>query len=89
MGIHVSGPSFLYGDNMAVVQNTSWPETVVKNKSNSVYYHAVHEPVAMGKSLVGQIPSKENIIDLMFNVVYGERRNYLVSNVLYDIHDEN
>ena len=50
---------------MLVVHNISRPETVLRKKSNSVCYHAVHEAAAMGESLVGHIPSKENITDLM------------------------
>ena len=41
----------------------------------------------MGEFLVGHIPSKENVADLLMKVLYGEKRRYLVSNILYDIHD--
>ena len=44
MGIPISGPICIYGDNMSVVNNTSKP---------------------MGEFLVGHIPSKENVADLM------------------------
>ena len=52
MGIPIFGPSYIYGDNMSVVHNTSRPESVLRNKSNSVCYHALHESVAIGESLV-------------------------------------
>ena len=52
MGIPISGPSYIYGNNMPAVQNTSIPKPVLSKKSNSVCYHAVIEPVAMGESLV-------------------------------------
>ena len=58
-----------------------------RRASNSVCYYAVHESVAMGESL-GHIPSKENIADLLTKVLYGQKRRYLVSNILYDIHDD-
>ena len=57
-------------------------------KENSVCYHAVHESVAMDEFLVGQIPSKQNVADLMTKVLYGQKRKYLVSNILHDIHDD-
>ena len=63
MGIPISSPLYIYGDNMSIVHNTSRPELVLGKKSNSVCYHAVHESVAMGESLVGHIPSKENATD--------------------------
>ena len=59
MGIPISGISYIYGDNMSVVSNTSRPESVLRKKSNSVYYHSVHESVAMGESLVRHIPGAE------------------------------
>ena len=59
MGIPMYSPSYIYEDNMSVVHNTSRPESVLRKKSNSECYHAVHESVAMGESLVGHIPSKQ------------------------------
>ena len=34
MGIAISGPSNIYGDNMSVVHNASRPESVLRRKSN-------------------------------------------------------
>ena len=48
MSIPISGLSYIYGDNMSVEHNTSKPESVLRKKSNSVCYHAVHESVAIG-----------------------------------------
>ena len=87
MGIPISSPSYIYGDNMSVIYNTSKPELVSRKKSNSVCYHAVCESVAMVESLVGHMPSKDNITDLMKEVLYGQKRRYFVSNILYVIHD--
>jgi hypothetical protein len=36
MGVALSGPTFVYGDNMPVVHNTQRPESVLKKKSNSI-----------------------------------------------------
>ena len=63
-------------------------ELVLKNKSNSFFYHAVNESVTMSKSLVGHIPSSENIADLMKKVRYSQKMTHLVGNILHDIHDE-
>jgi hypothetical protein len=41
MGVTLSGPNFVYGDNMSVVHNIQRPESVLKKKSNSICYHAV------------------------------------------------
>ena len=37
MGIPISGPLYIYGDN------SSQPGSVLRKKSKSVCYHAVHE----------------------------------------------
>jgi hypothetical protein len=51
MGVPLTGPTYIYGDNMSVVHNTQRPESVLKKKSNSICYHAIRESVAMGESL--------------------------------------
>ena len=88
IGIPISGPFYIYGDNMSVIHNTFRPELVLRKKSNSVCYHAVHESVAMGESLVGHIPNKKNTAALLTKVLYGHKRRCLLSNVLYYIHDD-
>jgi hypothetical protein len=46
--VALSGPTFISGDNMSVVHNTHRPESVLKKKSNSICYQAVHDSAAMG-----------------------------------------
>jgi hypothetical protein len=88
MGVGISGPSYIYGDNMSVIPNTQQPESMLKKKSNSICYHAVQESVAMGKSLTGHIGTNENVGNLAWKVLYGQKRWYMVSKLLYDIYDE-
>jgi hypothetical protein len=49
MGVPLTGPSFIYGDNKSQVTNSSRPESTLKKKCNSACYHAIRESVAMGK----------------------------------------
>jgi hypothetical protein len=56
MGVTLSGPTYVYGDNMSVVHNTQRHESVLKKKSNSICYHAVSASAAMGESLIGHVP---------------------------------
>jgi len=90
MGVGISGPSYIYGDNMSVIHNTQSqrPESMLKKKSNSICYHAVRESVAMGESLTGHIGPNENVGDLATKVLYGKKRQYMVSQLLYDIYDD-
>jgi hypothetical protein len=89
MGVGISGPSYIYGDNMSVIHNTQRPESMLKKKSNSICYHAVRESVAMGESLTAHIGTNENVGDLATKVLYGQKRRYMVSQLLYDIYDDN
>ena len=88
MGVGISGPSYIYGDNMSVIHNTQRPESMLKKKSNSICYHAVRESVAMGESLTAHIGTNENVGDLATKVLYGQKRRYMVSQLLYDIYDD-
>ena len=41
MDVEISGPTYIYGDNMSAIHNTSKPESVLKKNSNIIYYHFV------------------------------------------------
>jgi hypothetical protein len=87
MGVPVTGPSYIYGDNMSVINNTQRPESTLKKKHNSICYHAIRESVAMGESLTGHIRTEHNLADLLTKVMYGSKRRRLVQGILHDIFD--
>jgi hypothetical protein len=88
MGVEISGPSYIYGDNMSVIHNTQRPESTLKKKSNAVCYHAMRESVAMGESLTGHVSSTENPADLCTKFIPGgQKRDYLIGLILHDIVD--
>jgi len=89
MGVKISGATYVYGDNMSVIHNTQKPESTLKKKSNSICYHLIRESVAMGESLTGHIPSKENPADITTKVIpSGQLRDHLVRKLLSDICDD-
>ena len=75
MDIPLSSPSYIYGYNMSVIHNTYNTESILRMKENSVPYHTVCESVAMGESLVGNVPNKENVADLLKKSFMGKRGN--------------
>jgi hypothetical protein len=88
MGVTLSGPTFVYGDNMSVVHNNQRPEYVLKKKSNSICYHAVRESAAMGESIIGCVPSVDNLADICTKVVPGgQKRNHLIRLLLHYLCD--
>ena len=87
MGVEVFRPTYIYGDNMYVIHNTSKPEYVLKKKSNIICYHFVREDVTMKECWTTHVPILTNWANLLTKVLYGNKRRELVSGVLYDIYD--
>ena len=89
MGVPISGPSFVYGDNMSVVHNAQRPDSTIKKKSNQICYHFIRESVAMNESLVGHIVTHENPADLATKILTNQaKREYLTAKLLYDLYDD-
>ena len=42
----------------------------------------------MEESLVGHIPIKEKVAELLKKVLYGHNMRYMVTKIIYDIHDD-
>ena len=87
MGVSRTGPTYIYGDNMSVIYNTSRPESTLKKKSNSICYHAVREAVASGECLTTNCKTGDNYFDMMTKVLYGQKKRDNVARILYDIWD--
>ena len=89
MGVPVDGPSYVYRDNMSVINNTQKPESVLKKKSNSICYHVIRESMAMGKSLTAHIATSDNYADLATKMITNKsKRMHLVSGLLMDVYDQ-
>ena len=90
MEVPLPGATIVYGDNMSVIHNTQKPESTLKKKSNSIYYHAVQESVAIGESITAHISTEFNPADLATKVMTGrQKRDGCISLVLFDINDHN
>jgi hypothetical protein len=87
MGVPLTGPSFIYGDNKSQVTNSSRPESTLKKKCNLICYHAIRELVAMGESLITHIWTWFNLADFLTKVTNGAMHRRLIGNVLFDIYD--
>ena len=87
MGVPLTGPTYIYGDNMSVFYNTSRPESTLKKKSNSICYHAVREAVASGEYLTTHCKTGDKYSNMMKKVLYGQKKQDNVAPILYDIWD--
>ena len=69
MFVLLTGPTYVYGDNMSFIYNTSRPELTLNKKSNSICYHAVREAVASGECLTTHCKTRDNYSDMMTKVL--------------------
>ena len=75
-GIPLDGPVNVFCNNEAVYQNSSFVESQLKQKHNSICYHLVQEAVAAGKMVVFKVNRNENLANLLTKSVPGNRRKY-------------
>ena len=85
MGVKIDVSTYVYGDNMSVIHDTSKPEYVLKNKYNSICYNFVREAIAMRECLTTHVPTARNWDKLLTKVLFGKKRKELVQGVLFDI----
>ncbi len=88
MGIPLSGPTYIYGNNKSQVTNSSRPELTLKKRFNSICYHAIHDLVAMGETLLMHIRTGENLADFLTKTTSGAKCRKLISGVVHDIYDD-
>jgi hypothetical protein len=88
IGISLSGPTYIYGENESQVTSSSRPELTLKKKCNSICYHAIHESVAMGETLLTHIWTGENLADFLTKTISGAKCRKLVSEVVHDIYND-
>ena len=74
MGVPLTVPTYVYGNNMSVIYKRSRPELTLKKKSNSICYHAVRKEVATGECLTTHCKTGENYSDTMTKVLYGQKK---------------
>ncbi|HEY9298276.1 MAG TPA: Ty1/Copia family ribonuclease HI, partial [Phormidium sp.] len=65
LGVNLEPSSYLVGDNMAVVLNTTIPSSSLKKKHQACNYHKVRESIAAGFIKYGHIRSEDNVADLL------------------------
>ncbi len=83
-GVPLAGPSYVFCDNNAVVQNVSIPESTLNKKHNAINYHIIREAVAAGIIRVGKEDTLTNIADVFTKLVPFTRKYQLLSPFLWD-----
>ena len=72
----------IYGDNNAVILNTSVPESTLKKKHHSINYNYVREAVAAGIALIFKVDTGSNLADLFTKLLDKVKRKEIVKKIL-------
>ena len=86
MGIPVTGPTYIFGDNQSVLANTTIPDSTLKKKSQSIAYHFVREGSARDEWRTAYVNTDENEADLLTKMLpSGEKRRGFIRRLLHHI----
>ena len=83
MGIHINGPTYVFGDNKAVLVNSAVPNSVLKKKSNSIAYHFVHEGIASDEWRTRYVQLEKNITDMLTKPLCAKKRRRFLGIILH------
>lgn len=83
MGVPLSGPALMFGDNKSVVNGASIPEAKLNKKHLGICYHAVREASAAGVWKVGFVKGEYNIADSLTKILSGTQKDKQVSKWMY------
>ena len=88
MGMPLTGPTYICGDNKSQVTNSSVQESTLQKKCNSICYHAIRESVVMGESFITHIGIHDNLYDPLTKSTAGIKSRRLFGSILYDLYDD-
>ena len=84
MGIPVGTQTYVFGDNQAVLANTTKPHSTLKKKSSSIAYHFVREGVAKDKWRATYLNTHLNPADMLTkSLPGGQKRSAFTSYFLH------
>ena len=82
-GIPIMGAANVFCNNGSVYNNSTFAESTLKKKHNSICYHRVRENVAAGVITVLKVDSGANLSDILTNSFPGPKRKHLRSLIMY------
>jgi hypothetical protein len=88
MGVPLSGPCYVYGDNMSIIHNTQRPKSMLKKKYNSICYHVDRELAAMVECIMAYVSSENSPADICTKAIpVGMKRRHLVGILIFYLCD--
>ena len=83
LGVKLEDTSYLVGDNMAVILNTTLPSSSLKKKHQACNFHRIREAIAGRFVDFGHIDTKENMADIFTKPLGGPEFQNLTSKYLF------
>ena len=83
MGVPIDGATNMFGDNVSVIKNVSFPESTLLKHHNAIAYHKCHEECACGAARVAPEPGKESCADGLTKCLAGPAFHAFATSVLY------
>jgi hypothetical protein len=88
MGITVDEPTFVFGDNQSVLENTANHTSTLKKNSNAIAYHFIRKGVAHDEWRTTYINTNDNVADMLTKLLSSTKRQKFVWMVLHHIYPE-
>ena len=83
LGVKVEHASYLFGDNLGVIQNSTIKESLLKKKHVAISYHKVREAAASGIVHPTKIDGKYNYADVCTKAQTNVIFHTLVGGMMY------
>jgi len=83
MGVPITGPSYILGDNQGEVWNMVNPVLQLTKCHNAIAYHTCHKEVAASAALLAFKPGKENCSERLVKTLVCQAFQKFLSAVLY------
>ena len=83
MGVALDGPANVFCNNQSVVFNSTIPESMLKKKHVSIYYHRAREACAMQMIRIAYEGTKSNLVDCLTKTLPGTTLIHLLQKFLY------
>ncbi|MGH3053704.1 MAG: Ty1/Copia family ribonuclease HI, partial [Gaiellaceae bacterium] len=83
LGVPLLGPANGFCDNQSVVINSTWPDSTLKKKHNSISYHKVRECIAAKIIRLAKEDGTTNLADILTKSLSAPRAKFLCARIMY------
>jgi len=82
-GVPLLGPANVFCDNQGVINNTTYPESILNKKRNQICCHCVHEAIAASIIGIAKEDSRTNLANILTKPLGLPQQCFLLECILY------